>query len=220
MKMDKIPEVASLLKRFKFLLFSQIKNNTFLYMVLTLLMLIGVVIGAFWIGVMPIETKDSLKAGIGDYFLVMPTFSFDNGFIFRKSVLNNILPIIILSVVSIKYLGIVLAPLYITFRGFCLGFSIAFLSESFGRKGLIYTLVAMMPQNLVYIPALVFAGFISINLSIMMLRLRKERFSDNRNKYILKYMTYASIIISILLIASFIEAYITPVFIKGVSPYL
>ncbi len=209
-----------MLKRFKYLLFSQIKNNTFLYIVLTLLMLSGVVIGAFWMGIMPMDTKDSLKAGVGDYFLLMPTFAFDNGFIFRKSVLNNVLPVILLSVTSIRYLGVFLAPIYIAFRGFCLGFSIAFLSESFGRTGLIYTLIAMLPQNLIYIPALVFAGFTSMNLSIMMLKLRKERYSDNKNKYIIKYLTYASITVLVLLVASFIEAYITPVFIKGISPYL
>lgn len=183
-------------------------------------MLSGVVIGAFWMGIMPMDTKDSLKAGVGDYFLLMPTFAFDNGFIFRKSVLNNVLPVILLSVTSIRYLGVFLAPIYIAFRGFCLGFSIAFLSESFGRTGLIYTLIAMLPQNLIYIPALVFAGFTSMNLSIMMLKLRKERYSDNKNKYIIKYLTYASITVLVLLVASFIEAYITPVFIKGISPYL
>ncbi len=209
-----------LLKRFKYLLFNQVKNNTVLYMVLTLLMLSGVAIGAFWIGIMPTDTKESLQSGIGDYFLLMPTYTFDNGLIFRKSVLNNVLPVVILSVTSIRYLGVFLAPLYIAFRGFCLGFSIAFLSESFGRTGLIYTMIAMLPQNLIYIPALVFAGFTSMNLSIVMLKLRKERFSDNKNKYIMKYLTYASITVLVLLIASFIEAYITPVFIKGVSPYL
>lgn len=209
-----------LLKRFKYLLFNQVKNNTVLYIVLTLLMLSGVAIGAFWIGIMPIDTKESLQSGIGDYFLLMPTYTFDNGFIFKKSLLYNVLPAILLSVASIRYLGIFLAPLYIAFRGFCLGFSIAFLSESFGRTGLIYTLVAMLPQNLIYIPALVFVGFTSMNLSFMMLRLRRERFSDNKNKYIIKYLTYASIIVLVLLIASFIEAYITPVFIKSILPYL
>lgn len=183
-------------------------------------MLLGVAVGAFWIGIMPTDTKEGLKSGFGDYFLLMPTYTFDNGFIFKKSLLYNVLPAILLSVASIRYLGIFLAPLYIAFRGFCLGFSIAFLSESFGRTGLIYTLVAMLPQNLIYIPALVFVGFTSMNLSFMMLRLRRERFSDNKNKYIIKYLTYASIIVLVLLIASFIEAYITPVFIKSILPYL
>lgn len=207
-------------KRLKYLLFSRIKDNTFIYAVLTLLILIGICIGAFWIGIMPIEAKEMLKSNIGNYFLFMPTYTFNNRFIFKTSLFNNIIPIIILFIVSIRYIGIILAPLYITFRGFCLGFSIAFLTENFGKKGFIFTLIAMLPQNIIYIPALIFACFISVNLSIIMLRFRKEGFNENKNKYILKYLTYDFIAIVVLIIASFIEAYITPVFIRTVTPYL
>ena len=153
-------------------------------------------------------------------FFIYANNTFNNRFIFKTSLFNNIIPIIIRFIVSIRYIGIILAPLYITFRGFCLGFSIAFLTENFGKKGFIFTLIAMLPQNIIYIPALIFACFISVNLSIIMLRFRKEGFNENKNKYILKYLTYDFIAIVVLIIASFIEAYITPVFIRTVTPYL
>ncbi len=209
-----------MLKRLKHFLAHRIKHNTFIYVIPILFFILGIFIGGFWVDFLPGEVKNILSSNFNDYFLLMPTYSFNSSIIFKTSFLSNIIPVIILFILSIKYMGLVFAPLYITFRGFSFGFSIAFLTESFGRKGLLFTLISMLPQNIIYIPALIFNCFISINLSLIMLRLRKERFKESKNKEIIKYMTYSFITIIALIIASFIEAYITPVFIKTITPYI
>jgi len=209
-----------LFKRFKFFLFNKIKDNTLICIVLTILILLGICIGAFWIGLMPKDNKEILNSNINDYFLLAPTYSFDSTYIFKTSLLNNIIPVIILFITSIGYIGTIFTLAYVAFRGFCLGFTIAFLTESFGKKGFLFTLVALLPQNIIYIPALVYTGFIAINLSNAMIRLKRERFMEDRKKHILKYLTYDLVAIAALLIASFIEAYITPIFIKTLTPYL
>ena len=209
-----------MLKRFKYFLFNKIKDNTFICLILALIVFIGICIGAFWIGIMPSENKEVLNTSIDNYFLLAPTYSFNSTNIFKTSLLCNVIPVVILFIVSISFIGIILTLLYVAFRGFCLGFTIAFLTESFGKKGFLFTLVALVPQNIIYIPALVYTSFIAINLSNAMARLKKDRFIENRKKHILKYLTYDLVAIAALLLSSFIEAYITPIFIKTITPYL
>lgn len=197
----------------------QMKGNAFMYSFLISLILIGICIGAFWVGIISSDTKNMLKTYIDNFFILIPTHPLDNGLIFRASLRNNIIPIAILFFISMTYLGIILAPLYIAFRGFCLGFSIAFLTESFGKKGFLFTLIALLPQNIVYIPAIIFACFISLEFSLNILKFKKERFYESKNKYFLSYLIHNSIAIIFLIIASIIEAYITPVFIRTITPY-
>lgn len=208
-----------MINRFKYFMLRQIKGNAFIYSLLILLILVGICIGAFWVGVLSVETKNMLKTYIDNFFILIPAYPLDNGLIFRTSLRNNIIPIILLFLISMTYLGLILVPLYITFRGFCLGFSIAFLTESFGKKGFLFTLIALLPQNIIYIPAIIFACFISLEFCLNILRMKKERFYESRNKYLLSYLTHNSIAIILLIIASVTEAYITPIFIKTITPY-
>ncbi len=206
--------------RLKYFLLNKIKNDQIIYAVLALLLFLGICIGAFWVGVMPVEIKGSLKSNVGDYFLLTPDHGFNSGKIFKLSMFYNVIPAIVLYIVSIKYIGVILAPPYIVFRGFCLGFSIAFLTESFGRRGFILTLISILPQNIIYIPSLVLICYISINLSIVLFKLRKEQFNGNKNKNILKHLTYSLVVIAAIIVAGLIEAYITPVFLKTLITYL
>lgn len=196
-----------------------IRGNTIIFSLLILFILIGICIGAFWVGIMSYETKDVLRSYINSFFVFLSTYPLDANLIFKTSIKNNIIPIVILFFVSMTYLGVILAPLYITFRGFCLGFSIAFLTESFGKKGFLFTLISLLPQNIIYIPTVIFACFVSMEFSLKMLRYKKEKFYENKNKQIITYFTYDLLIIIFLITASVIEAYITPIFINAISPY-
>lgn len=208
-----------MINRFKYFMLRQIKINAFMYSFLIALIFIGICIGAFWVRILSTDAKNMLKTYIDKFFMLIPSYPFDNGLIFRASLINNIIPIIVLFLISMTYLGIILAPLYITFRGFCLGFSIAFLTESFGKKGFMFTLIALLPQNIVYIPAIIFACFISFKFSLSILKYRKEMFFENKNKLFLSYLINNSIALTFLIIASITEAYITPVFIRTITPY-
>lgn len=208
-----------MINRFKYFMLRQIKINAFMYSFLIALILIGICIGAFWVGILSTDAKNMLKTYIDKFFMLIPAYPLDNGLIFRASLKNNIIPIIILFFISMTYLGIILAPLYITYRGFCLGFSIAFLTESFGKKGFMFTLIALLPQNIVYIPAIIFACFISLKFSLSILKFRKEMFFENKNKFFISYLMNNSIALIFLIIASITEAYITPVFIRTITPY-
>ncbi len=208
-----------MINRVKYFLLRHIKGNTLMYSFLMLLILLGICIGAFWVGMMPSETKNTLKTYIDNFFIMFPVYPPNNGLIFKTSLKYNIIPLIIIFLTSMTYLGIVLAPLYIIFRGFCLGFSIAFLTESFGKMGFLFTLAALLPQNIIYIPTIIFSTFISLEFSLNIFRHRKEKFYESKNKYVIKYLTHISIAALFLIMAIITEAYITPIFIKTITKY-
>jgi len=117
-------------------------------------------------------------------------------------------------------IGIPLIALIVIIRGFVVGFTVGFLVHQMGYKGVIFTLFSVLPQNILAVPAVIGIGALSLSYSLHLLksRRRRRRAWDYREfaGYTLMVVTLAAMLLG----ASLVEAYVSPVFMRVLSPKL
>jgi len=196
-----------------------IKENSHFYLVFILLFSIGISLGAYWVSNVSDETKDLLIKYLNGYFELVAVELFDYSDIFKDSFISNIVSALLLLIFGLTYVGIIFSPIYTVYKGFCFGFTIAFLVESFGRKGLIFSLVSLLPHNIVLIPSIIFLCSLSLQYSLFILKSKNEKRYEKR-QYFMNYIFSFILGIVLVIFSIVIESYITPVFIKSISSFM
>ena len=105
-------------------------------------------------------------------------------------------------------------------KGFKLGFAVGFLVQEKAFKGIIFALLSILPQNLLYIPVVVIAGVTSISFSFLILKALLFSRKIPLPNYFLRYSVFMVLLAVVLVGAGFLEAYVTPVFMKAIVSYM
>lgn len=212
--------MIDLFGKLNYLIIKHIRENGIFYIGFIIIFSIGLSFGAYWVSNLNVETRDLLSRYINGFFSLIPVDSLDNASIFKASFINNVAALTLLLILGLTYAGIVFSPLFIIFKGFCFGFSVAFLVESFGRKGLIFSVVSLLPHSIISIPGTIFLCVVSLQYSLYILKNRKEKRYENKRQSFINYLFSFLIGAVMIMLASLIESYITPIFIKGISPFI
>ena len=179
-----------------------ILNNTKSYLIVIGIFIIGILFGVIFIN--QLENKEEITNYINTY--IDETKTLENGdFIgeLKNDIKQNIGLVILLWFAGTTIIGIPIVLGIILFRGFCLGYTISTCVYVLGRvKGLLFILITMLMQNIIYIPVLIILGVSSIKLYKSII---KDKRKENIKISILRH-TLTSIILAIaLIIASLIK---------------
>jgi stage II sporulation protein M len=192
-----------------------------LYLLVIVIFAAGIAAGAFTVKALDDVQKQSLIKYLQGFFQILTSQKVDSAAVLVQSIKNNIQTIVIIWVLGITIIGIPVTLLVIGIRGFIIGFTVGFLINGLGIKGLLFTLLVILPQNMIIIPCLIGISVLSVSFSLMIIRDRMaKRWTNN---YWQKFFSYSILIIILLAVSiggSLIEAYITPVFIKLMTGYL
>jgi len=136
--------------------------------------------------------------------------------IFLQSIRNNLPVIIFLWFLGLTIVGIPIIIIIDLLKGFTVGFTFSFMISGLGKNGLGIAILGVIPQNLIYIPCIVFASVVSMEFSIMLL---KDKFNKQWTSSISSRIIYYSVIfiaiIILLFIGIIVESYIAPYFVKN-----
>lgn len=158
--------------------------------------------------------KEELISYFQSFFNILDEQPVQSAAVFKQSLLNNSQFVLIIWVLGITVIGIPLILLIVGIKGFILGFSVSFLVEGMGLRGLLFALAAVLPQNLLIVPGILVAGVLGISFSISMLRRRKAKSKKSFSSELTLYSFNIFVSLLILFVGSLVEGYITPVFIK------
>lgn len=194
--------------------------NIWIYLIVIFVFILGISLGALTVNNIDEVSKSDAKTYIEGFLDLTSRNELQSSYILRQSIKFNLYFTLILFFSGLVYLGVLFIPVLVAFRGFCIGFSIAFLTGSMGSNGFLLSLGSVLPQNLVYVPVIIVMGVTGMNYSLWTLR----------NKYFKKYgavnnlfATYAfsTLVLFIILMAGcIVEAYITSLIIKAITPYV
>lgn len=195
-------------------------DNIWIYAVTVFIFILGISLGAVTVNNIDEVSKIDAKTYIEGFLELTSRNELETTYILKQSIKFNLYFYLALFFSGLIYLGIIAVPLLIAFRGFCIGFSIAFLTGNFGSNGFVFSIGSVLPQNIIYVPVIIIMGVLGLNYSLWIFR----------NKYFKKYgsiqspfATYAfsMLVLFILLIAGcIIEAYITSLIVKALTPYM
>lgn len=195
-------------------------NNIWIYLIVIFMFIFGSSLGALTVNNIDEVTKSDARTYLEGFLDLTSKNELQSANILKQSIKFNLYFALVLFFSGLVYIGILFIPILIAFRGFCIGFSIAFLTENFGSNGFLLSLGSVLPQNFIYVPVTIVMGVIGLNYSLWAFK----------NKYFKKFgavpnlfATYAfsAFVLFILLIAgSIVEAYITSMIVKIIIPYI
>lgn len=138
--------------------------------------------------------------------------------VFRQSAVNNLQIVLMVWVLGITIIGIPIVLLLVSLKGFIMGFSVGFLAEEMGMRGLLFSLVGILPQNLLVVPCIVAAGVISVAFSLALIKRKKARHKKSIASEFIAYSASMAVIILVMLAGALIEGYVSPALMKLFTP--
>ncbi len=207
--------------RLKAFFYEHFKNNFFLYFISILCLMIGICAGAITIKIIDEGQKKEILNFLDSFFKIINENDINSFELLKQSFVNNFQTIMLLWFLGIIVIGVPVILGILALRGFIIGFTVGFLFEGFGFKGFLFAVFAVLPQNFFVIPSLVIISVISTKFSIMIIKNKmRKNIRYNFFSAITSYTINIILISSLLVLGSFVEAYITPIFMKLISGYI
>ena len=192
-----------------------LKANVVAYFFSVLIFLIGVVIGALAVKTLPEDQKIELIGYLKIFFqgLAQGPGASDTPELFTTVLLNNVKTIALMWLLGFTVVGIPFVLFIIFTRGFVIGFTVGFLVNEYVLRGLIFALASVLPHNFVAVPALLITGVSATSFSLLLVR-RRLRAKVNLFYESIGYSLLCLVMLAVMVVASLIEVYISPVFMK------
>lgn len=190
-----------------------IVNNSKEYIIIALLFIIGIFLGVLFVNNIQETPKAEIQSYLENFIQKLKeTEKIDNMNLLKTSVGQNILLAIVTWFFGTTVIGIPVVFGIILYRGFCLGYTISACIAIMGMsKGLLFVLISLLLQNLIFIPAI-------LALAVSGFKLYKSIVKDNRKENvkleILRHTIFSFLMLILLLIASLVEIFISTNLLK------
>lgn len=180
-------------------------------LLILVLFLLGIVLGAIGARTLGQKQVDEVAGYLETFFQGFSSKGVERGEVLRGSLATNLKTLLIILALGVSAYGIWGIVLVVFLRGFVVGFTVGFLVREMALRGLFFALVAVLPQNLFIIPALLLAAIVCYAFGLSMWR---TRFQDPDARYSFGgtvLLTFTAGMI--LLVGSAVEAYLTPLLV-------
>lgn len=134
-------------------------------------------------------------------------------YIFQTELYQNLVLMGLIYLLGLTVIGLPVVLGLVFIRGFALGFTISFLAGEKAKQGLMLVLTSILPQNLLFIPALLVAGVAAMSFTVLLVR----RYFNSRISVWPAFMGYSGLMLVLALLsasAAGVEAYVNPQLIK------
>ncbi|MGI6226374.1 MAG: stage II sporulation protein M [Peptococcales bacterium] len=189
-------------------------KNYLIYIFLLLFLVMGTIFGALGVKALAPEQIINLNNYIDVGFKNIAS-QFDYQSTTKHAVLRNLTTIFKIWFLGLTVIGLPLILVIIFTRGFVLGFSVGFFLEQKSWQGFGVILLSIFPQNLLHIPALIISGACATGFTLYLLKGRNGERS--LSSYFLRYSFAMTILALIMILAGFIEGYISPLALKIIN---
>jgi stage II sporulation protein M len=146
--------------------------------------------------------------------------SLENNIYTRQTIISNIQTVFFLFFMGISVIGVPLALLLIFTRGFVLGFSIGFLFQTMGVKGILLSLTGIIPHNLLLIPGLLLMAVAIIDCAAALTKIRFTKRPVPLSQELVKCAALTLVVLVVVVLAALIQGFATPVLTGWVANLL
>lgn len=192
-----------------------VKNNFWLYVISLLCFCTGIVLGIYSVRYMGGFEKNDLLSYLNSFKSSLGSGSINYKAIFIETVKINIPIILAIWFLGLTIIGIPVILVIDVIKGFTIGFASSFIINEMAIKGIWFDLLAIVPQNIIYVPCIIFSSVLAMEFSLNML---KDKSNSKWKTYMLfKLTTYSMaflIVITVMCIGFVMEVYLTPNMMK------
>lgn len=183
---------------------NHVKEHATIYMFMIILFLTGVIFGAIIVNSMSFAQKQDLFFYLERFFgQITGSEQINNSEILKTSFVYHFKYLILLFILGLSVIGLPLVWILIFLKGLVVGFSVGFIVNQLGAKGLLLASLSIAPQNFLIIPVYLIAGSMAMIFSLTLLgKLFSKKIPQPIFQPFGRYIT----IFSLLLLASFVAA--------------
>lgn len=144
--------------KLKNIILDDIYNNLKIYIIVSIILLIGIVAGVVFIN----NANDAQKSEIGQYINEFITslkgnYEINKGELLKTSLIENFKLVLGMWFIGSTVIGIPIVLGIVLYRGFCIGYTVSSAIAILGtQKGIVFFLITILAQNIIVIPVLVF----------------------------------------------------------------
>lgn len=194
------------------------RERFFLLALVVILFLMGIIFGALAVSVLEPSQKQNLALFVTEN--LHGTINLQSGLYTRQTIIANIQTVFFLFFMGISVVGVPLALLLIFTRGFIIGFSVCFLSQTMGFKGWLLTIAGIVPHNMLIIPALLLMVIAMIDCAAALTKIRFSKSNYSIGAELVKSVVLTVIVLITMTIAGLIQGYITPLITSWLAKVL
>ncbi len=197
-----------------------IKANSHTYFMLFLAFAIGVSAGAFTVNGLSTVQREELMDYFKGFLNLIDNQKIESNELLRISVFENLKIVLVIWILGVSIIGIPFIFVVIGVKGFITGFSSAFIIDTLGAKGGLFTLFTFFPKEVIVIPCIIAIGVRALNFSktIINNKSRKSLAKENLKTNFISYSIITVLYCVFLIPAILLESYITPILIKMIAP--
>ena len=185
-----------------------------MYLLTILFIATGMILGLYCVKYMGDVDKSTLINYITAFGSSSTLDGLSNKEILMGTLKNNIPIIIGFWFLGLTVVGLPIIILINIYKGFSLGFTFSFFIYGLKEKGLLLSLLGDLPQNLIYIPCLIFLSVLSIEFSIGIVKEKfTKKYSPNTGS-VKNYTMMFLIVTGVMFIGFLFESFITPILIN------
>ena len=194
--------------RIKQILWGHIEANKKQYLSVTIIFLIGIIVGVIFIN----QTSEESRNAISSYFTnflnaIKGEEVIDKGALLKTSLQQNIGLGVAFWFIGSMVIGIPLVYGLVAYRGFCLGYTISSAIAVLGSgKGTLFSLCTILFQNVLCIPAILALAVSGIKLYQSII---KDKRRENIKTEVYRHTLFSVLATVLLVVSSFIEVYVS-----------
>ncbi|MEW6276639.1 MAG: stage II sporulation protein M [Bacillota bacterium] len=185
------------------------KQNWPLYLIAAAFFILGAGLGVLTVNNLPAEQTAEIHSYLNVFLKQIEILPLDSTRAARAILYENIIFISIIYFLGLTFVGIPFILGLVLGRGFILGFAVSCLTKTMSWPGFFLAAAAILPQNLLYLPALL----IGVVTAISFASLSFKRHSNYRVKLWNCLVGYTFIMLTVMAMtlgAGLIEAYFSP----------
>lgn len=189
---------------------NHIKTHATIYVFMIILFLTGVIFGAIIVNSMNFVQKQDLYFYLERYFMRMvDDQEVETITVLKSSFFYHAKYLLLLFILGLSVIGLPVVWILLFLKGLVVGFTVGFIVNQLGVKGLLLASLSIAPQNLIIIPIYIIAGSLAMILSLSLLeKLFTRKVSQPVLQPLGKYVMLFSLLLLTSIVASFMEAFV------------
>lgn len=196
-----------------------LKNNWPYVLLVVLVFAAGLLAGIWSATGLQHEQVGELETYIEGMFTHPIGYETDSATVLRTSTSHNAMLFAAIYIAGLSVIGIPLMLGLLFVRGFALGFAVSLLVGNRGWDGAALVTAALLPQNMIFVPAIIIAASASFSFSVLLIR-RGFNPQISIGVNLARYTIILAASLAIAAGASLVEAYLSPYMFEAVSSLL
>ena len=207
-------------KKLRNIISEHIAKNRNGYIFLLLAFILGVSAGAFTVNGLSTMQRDELANYFQGFLQLLKNQNLESTELFSTSLLENLKLIGLLWILGVTIIGIPFIFIILGVKGFIIGFSSGFIINALSFKGVLFTIFALLPKEIIIVPCLIAIGVNGINFSMRIAKNKTthENIKANLKASLVSYCFVTAFYSCILFGGLIIDAYLTPVLVRMIAP--